>query len=52
MAKVFYTIDEIEAEHDYATPHVECGVKLHGGFAEDGSYLSPRTRYRLEAVNN
>ena len=52
MTKVFYTIDEIEAEHDYATPHVECGVKLHGGFAEDGSYLSPRTRYRLEAVNN
>jgi hypothetical protein len=52
MAKVVYTIDEIEAEHDYATPHIECGVKLHGGFAEDGSYVSPRTRNRWEAVNN
>ena len=52
MAKVVYTIDEIEAEHVYATPHIECGVKLHGGFAEDGSYVSPRTRNRWEAVNN
>lgn len=52
MAKVVYTIDEIEAEHDYATPHIECGVKLHGGFAEDGTYISPRTRNRWEAVNH
>ncbi len=52
MLKLNYTIDEIEADCDYVTPHVECGVKLHGGFAEDGQYLSPRTKYRWEAVNN
>ena len=52
MAKVVYTIEEIEAEHGYVTPHIECGVKLHGGFAEDGSYISPRTRHRWDAVNH
>ncbi len=50
--KVSYTQEEIEAEHDYTTPHVECGLKLHGGFDEDGKYLSPRTRYRNEAIAN
>ncbi len=50
--KVNYTKKEIEAEHQYAKPHIECGVKLHGGFAEDGTYISPRTRNRWEAVRN
>jgi hypothetical protein len=31
---------------------VECGLKLHGGFDADGHYLSPRTRYRWDAINN
>ncbi len=51
MEKVIFTQDEIEAEHEYAMPHIECGVKLHGGFAEDGAYLSPRTKNRWTAVN-
>lgn len=50
--KLIYTQDELEAEHPYATPHVECGQKLHGGFAEDGSYISPRTQHRWEAVKH
>lgn len=52
MLKVNYTKEEIEAEHQYAKPHIECGVKLHGGFSDDGTYISPRTRNRWEAVRN
>jgi len=51
MTRLVYSQEEIEAEHDYAMPHVECGLKLHGGFAADGTYLSPRTKYRWDAVN-
>ena len=50
MKKVVYTREELEAEHDYATPHIECGLKLHGGFDEKGNYISPRTRYRWDAI--
>lgn len=51
MSKVVYSTEELEAEHDYSTPHVECGLKLHGGFDENGQYLSPRTKHRWQAVN-
>lgn len=50
--KVVYEKAELEAEHTYTTTHVECGMKLHGGFDDEGQYLSPRTRFRWEAVNN
>ena len=52
MSKLNYTKEEIESDHDYETPHIECGVKLHGGFAADGTYISPRTKYRWDAVKN
>jgi hypothetical protein len=51
MSQLEYTTEELEAEHDYATPHVECGLKLHGGFDAEGNYLSPRTKYRWQAIN-
>jgi hypothetical protein len=51
MSKLVYSKDEIEAEHDYATLHVECGQQLHGGFDAEGRYVSPRTRYRWDAIN-
>jgi hypothetical protein len=51
MEKVVYSREEIEAEDDYAAPHVACGQKLHGGFAVDGSYVSPRTKARWPAIN-
>lgn len=38
------------AEHDYPAPHVEAGMRLHGGIAEDGNYISPRTLNRWPAV--
>ena len=51
MNQLIFTREEIEAEHDYATPHVECGLQLHGGFDEQGTYLSPRTLNRWTAIN-
>ena len=50
MAKLIYTPEEIEAEHDYATQHIECGLTLHGGFDDQGRYISPRTKHRWDAV--
>ncbi|HIG42067.1 MAG: hypothetical protein ABGY96_29310 [bacterium] len=51
MSRVIYSKDELEAEIDYATPHMESGEKLHGGFDGDGNYVTPRTKYRWEAIN-
>lgn len=51
MAKLKYSQAEIEAEDDFAVPHIECGLKLHGGFSKQGKYISPRTKYRWEAIN-
>lgn len=52
MSKLVYSKQEIEAEHDYHTLHVECGLKLHGGFDADDHYISPRTRHRWDAINH
>jgi len=51
MLKVVYSREEIEAEDDYSAPHVACDQKLHGGFASDGSYVSPRTKFRWPAIH-
>jgi len=45
-----FTKEEILAEHDYATPQVEAGQRLHGGFDAEGRYISPRTLVRGPAV--
>jgi hypothetical protein len=50
MPKLSYSADEILADHPYAKPHVEAGYKLHGGFAADGQYVSPRTLNRWPAI--
>ena len=50
MSKLMFSKEEIEAEHVYATPHVECGLQLHGGFDAQGNYLSPRTLNRRRAI--
>ena len=44
--------DELLAEHDYATPHVVAGQRLHGGFDADGGYLPPRSKTRPLAIHN
>ena len=49
-AQVTFTEDELLAEHDMAEPLVAGGVRCHGGFDEDGRYVSPRTRNRVPAI--
>lgn len=50
MTKLNYTYDELMASHVYARPHEEVGTRLHGGFDEAGTYISPRTLNRWPAV--
>jgi hypothetical protein len=42
--------DELLSSHDYASPQIEAGYRLHGGFLGDGRYASPRTLARTPAV--
>ncbi len=45
-----YTFDEILADHKFAEPLIVGGVRCHGGFSDDGTYLSPRTAGRAPAL--
>jgi hypothetical protein len=45
-----WTASELLAEHEVVEPLVAGGVRCHGGFATDGSYVSPRTRNRVPAI--
>jgi hypothetical protein len=49
-SQVDYTEAELLTSHDYAAPLVAGGVRCHGGFDEDGTYVSPRTRHRVPAI--
>jgi hypothetical protein len=48
------TYDEAEllASHDYEAPLIAGGVRCHGGFDADGTYVSPRTKHRAPAIAN
>ena len=48
--QVTFTEAELLLDHPIAEPLIEGGVRCHGGFAEDGSYVSPRTRFRVPAI--
>lgn len=45
-----YTVEEILADHKFAEPLIIGGVRCHGGFSDDGTYLSPRTAGRAPAL--
>jgi hypothetical protein len=49
-AQLEYTENELLASHDYAGPLFAGGVRCHGGFDDEGSYVSPRTRNRAPAI--
>lgn len=49
-AQVEFTEAELLASHDYEAPLVAGGVRCHGGFDADGTYVSPRTRNRVPAI--
>jgi hypothetical protein len=48
--QVEFTEQELLASHDYAEPLVAGGVRCHGGFDDDGEYVSPRTKNRWPAI--
>jgi hypothetical protein len=48
--QVDYTDGELLASHDYDEPLVAGGVRCHGGFTADGTYVSPRTKNRVPAI--
>lgn len=45
-----YTSKEILAEHTYARLNAFDGKKLHGGYDDEGAYVSPRTLNRWPAI--
>ena len=49
-AQVEFTEEELLADLTVAEPLIAGGVRCHGGFDEDGRYVSPRTRFRLPAI--
>jgi hypothetical protein len=52
MTQLRYSQEELLASHEYATPQVEAGHRLHGGFDINGAYIPPRTLWRGPAVEN
>jgi hypothetical protein len=49
-AQVEFTEEELLADAPVSEPLVAGGVRCHGGFDEEGSYVSPRTRFRVPAI--
>jgi hypothetical protein len=45
-----YSEEELWRSHEYAKPHVEAGMRLHGGFDARGRYVPPRARVRGPAI--
>jgi len=45
-----FSESELLADHDIVEPLIAQGVRCHGGFDEDGTYVSPRTKNRVPAI--
>lgn len=50
MAQLVYTAEQMLADPPFSKPHIEAGYRLHGGFDDQGRYVSPRTLYRWPAI--
>ncbi len=48
--QVTFTEAELLLDHAIAEPPIAGGVRCHGGFAADGTYVSPRTAHRVPAI--
>lgn len=48
--QVTFTEGELLADHAVAEPLLAGGVRCHGGFDDDGTYVSPRTLHRVPAI--
>jgi hypothetical protein len=49
-AQVEFTENELLSDVEVAEPLIAGGVRCHGGFDEQGRYVSPRTRWRVPAI--
>jgi hypothetical protein len=45
-----WTESELLADHEVVEPLIAGSVRCHGGFAANGSYVSPRTKNRVPAI--
>lgn len=45
-----FTKHELLESIEVAAPLVAGGVRCHGGFLDDGTYVSPRTKHRVPAI--
>ena len=45
-----FTEDELLADAPTAEPLLAGGVRCHGGFDDEGRYVSPRTRFRVPGI--
>ena len=50
MGRLVYTEAELMRSHDYARPQIVAGRRCHGGFLDDGRYVSPRALVREPAI--
>jgi len=48
--QVEFTETELLTDHAFAEPLIANGERCHGGFDDDGAYVSPRTRFRAPAI--
>ena len=48
--QVSFSEDELLATHKASEPLIAGGVRCHGGFDDDGNYVSPRTLHRVPAI--
>jgi hypothetical protein len=49
-AQVVFTEEELLSDVPVDEPLLAGGVRCHGGFDQDGRYVSPRTKCRLPAI--
>ena len=47
-----FTEPELLSDHEVAEPLIAGGVRCHGGFDADGAYVSPRTKFRVPAIES
>ena len=47
-----YSEHELLESHRYAEPLYAGGIRCHGGFDDDGRYVSPRTVHRVPAIES
>jgi hypothetical protein len=50
-AQTIFTESELLDSHRIAAPLIAGGVRCHGGFDDDGNYVSPRTLNRWPAIH-